>query len=116
MKEIWYQIEYEDDENGKSCCGPTVLYASQKGLGVLAQELQRIAEYNKLGRYEISIEGLDEEYSQPFTHIEISEKPPEDKNDTEWSWKPVIGFGVFLLSVALLALYGFVRAIMDILF
>lgn len=115
MKENWFETEYEDDQNGKSCCGPTVLYTSKKGLESLASELQRISEKNKLGRYEINIEDEDTEYSAPFSHIEIAEKPPKEENDTDWSWKPFIKIGSGVLSIALLALYGLIRITMDIL-
>jgi len=117
MKENWFEIEYEEDEDeeGKLYCGPTVLYTSKKGLELLASELQRISEYKKLGRYELNIEDTDTEYSAPFTHIEIAEKPPEEEKDTDWSWRPFVQIGIAILSVVLLVLYGLMRVTMDIL-
>ncbi|NOZ38467.1 MAG: hypothetical protein GXP11_10505 [Gammaproteobacteria bacterium] len=113
MKEHWYETEYEKDEKGDTCCGPTVLYTSQKGLEALTSELQRISEQKQMGRHELSINEVDNEHYAPFTHIEIAEKPPEDES-SEWSWKLFIWIGIIILLVSILAIYGLVSIIIDI--
>ena len=113
MKEHWYETEYEEDEKGGACSGPTVLYTSQKGLEALTSELQRISEQKQMGRHELSIKEMDNEYYAPFTHIEIAEKPPEEES-SEWNWKPFAWLITLILSVSTLALYGLVSIILDI--
>ena len=113
MKENWYETDYEDDEEGHSCGGPTVLYTSQKGIEALTSELKRISNEKKMGRYKLNINEMDSDYYAPFTHIEIAEKPPEEEK-SDWSWKPFIWLGATVILVSILALYGLVSIIIDV--
>jgi hypothetical protein len=114
-KDSWYQLESESDEKGRDC-GATVLYTSQKGLDALVSGLQKIAMSNDSGRRELKIEEMDRLYCAPFTHVEVAKKPPskEDLSSLKSNlWvRVVVGA---LIAVLLLALYGAIRLVMDIL-
>jgi len=110
MKENWYELVYENDENNEANCGPTVLYTSRKGLATLITQLQNIYDDEKIGRYDIQIEE-DEEHYLPFSHIEVAEKPPEEKDESSWPWQLVV---LAIASITLLAIYGLVQIIINI--
>ena len=114
MKETWYDLVYEESEKGKSYCGPTVLYTSPQGLKALASELQKLAQSNHIGRSQLQIEEMDHDYYAPFTHIEIANQPlaQEDRKKTK---KDYLWVGGVLVALPLLAIYGAIRLLMDIL-
>lgn len=109
----WYELEYEDDENGESYCGPKVLYTSEQGLLALNSELQRICGAGP-GRHKLEIKGMDQERCAPFTHVEIADEPPEKEENNNWSWKPFIWVVAVVVTLLFLALYGLVRLVMDV--
>lgn len=117
IKDVWYDLDYEDPDSVRGSRTPVVLYTSKKGLVELSKEFERLVELEPEGRYEVNIEGVDKVFDLPFTHIEICAHPLETKRTEETDeWKkPLIYIGFIVLVVGLLSMYGLVRLVMDVL-
>jgi hypothetical protein len=114
MNENWYDLVHEANEDGESYLGPTVLYTSHQGLSNLAGALQRISSLRQLGRFSLDMPDMDEDCYAPFTHVEVAESPVEKVSDTKKNSKTMYWVLGVLVGLPLLALYGAIRLVLDI--
>lgn len=116
IKEVWYDLEYEDSSSTRGSRTPIVLYTSVLGLSALALELKKLADLKVGGRHEINIDGVDKIFDLPFTHIELRGHPLEtEKTEEKSDWKKTFALaGTAITLIGFLAMYGLVRLVMDV--
>ncbi|MFW5450538.1 MAG: hypothetical protein ACKE9I_02965 [Methylophagaceae bacterium] len=117
IKDIWFDLDYEDGDDSRGIRNPVVLYTSKSGLSSLIGELKRVDELQENGRYLIDVESVDKIFDVPFTHIEIANSPLESGSSTENddNWKKIFTiFGVVIFVIGFLSIYGIVRLFMDL--